>query len=199
MPRLKVCGITDATFAVEAARRGADYLGFVFAEGSPRRVSPDFARSVVKAVSGPRFVGVFAGLTPDEVLRIAEGVALDVVQLHGDYDAKAVAMLKQHGFEVWRLDGGGGSAGEDATLVDGSDGKRHGGTGRIADWSRVAELKRSGRRVVLAGGLSAANIGSAAATGADVLDVNSSIETSPGNKSVERLDELVRKLVYYCS
>ena len=55
----------------------------------------------------------------------------------------------------------------------------------------MAELKRLGRRVVLAGGISAANIAAAAATGADVIDVNSGIETAPGVKSVELLSELL--------
>ena len=62
----------------------------------------------------------------------------------------------------------------------------------MADWSLVGELKRRGFRVVLAGGLSSGNLAIAAKTGADVLDVNSSLETSPGVKSVHLLDELLR-------
>ena len=56
------------------------------------------------------------------------------------------------------------------------------------------ELKRAGRRVVLAGAISAENIAAAVATGADVIDVNSSLETAPGVKSVERLDSLLSQL-----
>ena len=56
---------------------------------------------------------------------------------------------------------------------------------------RVAPLKAAGRRVVLAGGISAANIADAAATGADVIDVNSAIESAPGVKSLTLLDELL--------
>ena len=64
-----------------------------------------------------------------------------------------------------------------------------------ADWSLVEPLKRVGRRVILAGGISAANIADATATGADILDINSSIETSPGVKSLALLDELLRAAV----
>ena len=64
-----------------------------------------------------------------------------------------------------------------------------------ADWSLVEPLRRAGRRVVLAGGISASNIADAVATGADVIDVNSSIETSPGVKSLALLDELLRAMV----
>ena len=243
MPRIKVCGVTDAAFAVEAARRGVDYLGLIFAEGSPRQVTPEKAHEIVANVradvgtsavkSTPRFVGVFVRHTPEEIVDVATRVGLDVIQLHGDYDDSAVTTLKKRGYEVWRLfnavgrtaeaDGVEGQdsprgrlrckpqrneiahrllAGldlqqgeslEDAVLLDG----RRGNESRRADWSLVAPLKESGRRVVLAGGISAENISAAIATDADVIDVNSSIETSPGVKSLELLDELLRSINFY--
>ena len=202
MPRLKICGITDAAFAVEAARRGVDYLGLIFAEGSPRHVTPERAREIAAAMEGthlprPRLVGVFVEQDVAEIARVAKAVPLDIVQIHRAAAADEVAALKAEALEVWRLAGTTGDdySGEDATLLDGSDGGRSGGTGRRADWSRVADLKRTGCRVVLAGGLSAANIVSAAATGADVLDVNSALETSPGCKSVQLLDELLETIL----
>ena len=197
MPQLKICGITDAAFAVEAAKRGIDYLGLIFAAGSSRRVTPEEAREIAAAARGPRFVGVFVEQSVEEIAHIAETVPLDVIQLHGDYGAEEVAALKGKGYEVWRLcgDRDGAVARErdapDAVLLDGRDGARSGGTGKLADWSRVAELKRAGCRVVLAGGISAANIAAAVATGADILDVNSSLETSPGKKSIRLLDDFL--------
>ena len=196
--RLKICGITDAVFAVEAARRGVDYIGFVFAAGSPRHVTVERAREIADAVRGtkipcPRFVGVFVEHAVDEILRIADAVPLDVVQLHCPCDADKIAQVKANGFEVWRLyDATEGEVrkGEDAVLLDGRDGKRCGGTGKSADWSLVAKLKRAGCRVVLAGGISSSNIAAAEATDADVVDVNSTLETAPGVKSTDRLEEL---------
>ncbi len=243
MPRIKVCGVTDAAFAVEAARRGVDYLGLIFAEGSPRQVTPEKAHEIVAHVradvgtsavkSTPRFVGVFVRHTPEEIVDVATRVGLDAIQLHGDYGDSAVTTLKKRGYEVWRLfnavgrvAGADGVEGqdsprgrlrckpqrnevahrllsgldllqeespEDAVLLDG----RRGNESRRADWSLVAPLKESGRRVVLAGGISAENISAAIATGADVIDVNSSIETSPGVKSLELLDELLRSINFY--
>ena len=218
MPQLKVCGITDAAFAVEATRRGVDYLGLIFAEGSPRHVTVGQACEVVAAVRGGgtpvvpvglRFVGVFVDHDVEEIGRIASRVGLDVIQLHGDYGAEAVAALKAKGYEVWRLfDGGRGATAlpgggaqlvateADAVLLDGRKGTQCGGTGVRADWSLVEPLKRAGGgRVVLAGGIAVANIADAAATGADILDVNSSIETSPGVKSLALLDELLHAAV----
>ena len=193
MPRLKVCGITDAGFAACAAGRGVDYLGLVFAGNSPRRVTPEKAREIVgRAASAnlphrpPRFVGVFTTQTIDEIAAIASSVRLDVIQLHGEYDDADVTALKSRGCEVWRLFRGNPTC-EDAVLLDG----RCGNTSGMADWSQVAPLKAAGRRVVLAGRISSANIADAIATGADILDVSSSLETSPGIKSPALLDELL--------
>ena len=207
MPRLKVCGVTDAAFAVEAAKCGVDYLGFIFAEGSPRRITPEKARAIIAAVRAalrgggtaatpPRFAGVFTSRDIGAIADTAKAAGVDTVQLHGDYGAAEVAALKTLGYEVWRLAPpfDGDFAGEDAVLLDGRNGARRGGTGRLADWSRVASLQRAGRRVVLAGGISAANIAAAAATGADILDVNSTLETAPGVKSPILLRELVTAL-----
>ncbi len=202
MSRLKICGINDAAFAAEAAKCGADYLGFVFAEGSPRRVTPEKARDIIAAVvtsqaaspqgRRPRFVGVFTSRDIEAIAQTAKAAGVNIVQLHGDYGAAEVAAMKALGYEVWRLapQFDGDFAGEDAVLLDGRNGARRGGTGRLADWSRVTPLQRAGRRVVLAGGISTVNIAAAAATGADVLDVNSALETSPGVKSPVRLREL---------
>lgn len=193
-PKIKVCGVTDVGFAAEAARRGVDYLGVIFATGSPRRVDAVKARQIAAAAratrpeSPPMVVGVFAGGSAAEIAATACEASLDAIQLHGEFGDAAVAELKGEGYEVWRLDGSGA---EDAVLLDGREGVRTGGTGRLADWSLVGELKSRGFRVVLAGGLSAENASAAAATGADVLDFNSSLETSPGVKSLEKLDALM--------
>ena len=205
---LKICGINDAAFAVEAAKCGANYLGFIFAAGSPRRVTPEKARAIIAAVDAalrggetaatlPRFVGVFTSCDIGAIAETAKEAGVDIVQLHGDYGAAEVAALKALGYEVWRLAPSfdGDFAGEDAVLLDGRDGARRGGTGRLADWSRVSELQQTGRRVVLAGGISVANIAAAAATGADILDVNSALETAPGVKSPALLRELVAELI----
>lgn len=265
MPRLKVCGINDPAFAVAAAKLGVDYLGFVFAEGSPRRVAPERVREIMDAVRTcgcrrcPRYVGVFTDRDVSRICDIASEIGLDVVQLHSEYGAEDVSRIKElvfrpiisdivaqgrfrqartrreaHfsalndedeawrnrnkqigqdfadetlGFEVWRLalsehgaetSGGGEGATdcvEDAVVLDGRVGTRCGGTGVLADWSRVAEFKSRGCRVILAGGISAANISAAIATGADVIDVNSSLETSPGVKSVRLLHELMVEML----
>ena len=190
MPKIKVCGINDAEFARRAEALGVDYLGFIFAEGSPRRVSPAQAAAIAASLKGrARRVGVFTKAPTEEILEIARRVPLDVVQLHSvGYGADDVARLKACGLEVWRLDE---QCGADAVLLDGAAGGRCGGTGRRADWGRAAELSASGVRVVLAGGISERNAASAAATGCAILDVNSSLEAAPGVKLAARLESFM--------
>ena len=190
LPKIKVCGVNDAAFARRAEELGADCLGFIFAEGSPRRVTPCKAAEIAAALVGKaRRVGVFTRGTVGEMLDVARMVPLDVVQLHGkEWSAEDVRALKDAGLEVWTLDGA--EARGDAVVVDGVAHGMSGGTGRLADWSRVAALKEDGVRVVLAGGISAENIRAAAETGCDVLDVNSSLEIRPGVKSTELRERL---------
>jgi phosphoribosylanthranilate isomerase len=194
---LKICGINDSAFARAAAEGGVDYLGFIFASGSPRAVTSERAAEIVSAVRGgrpiPRLVGVFTLRPVADVLRVVDEVGFDVVQLHGRFTPEVVAAVKASGREVWLLDDGGDPVATvaDGILIDGVKGNLVGGTGERSDWSRVSVVQAAGKKAILAGGLSAENITAARATGADVLDVNSSLETSPGVKSTELLAELL--------
>ncbi len=222
-PKLKICGVRDGTFARRAEELGVNYLGFIFAEKSPRYVTPDAAAAIAatlgrascpafaKATTGKpqrvapvKLVGVFTTSTIDEILAISRKVPLDVIQLHSrEYGADEILRLKAAGLEVWQLGARGDAANvsdfvnsregavvPDAVLLDGWDGTLCGGTGRRADWEFASELAASGVRVVGAGGLSSGNIGGAVATGCAVLDVNSSLEESPGVKSLALLEDL---------
>ena len=222
-PKLKICGVRDGAFARRAEELGVDYLGFIFAEKSPRYVTPDAAAAIAatlgrargpvfaKATTGKpqrvapvKLVGVFTTSTIEEIQQISRKILLDVVQLHSrEYGADEISRLKAAGLEVWQLgakedkakvadfvNSREGAVVPDAVLLDGWAGTLCGGTGRRADWEFASELASAGVRVVLAGGLSSANIGAAAATGCAVLDVNSSIEESPGVKTLALLEDL---------
>lgn len=180
-PRIKVCGVASAEFAAEAARRAVGYLGVIFAAKSPRRVSLETARAVAAsaraaAANPPRIVGVFVEQTADEILELARSVPLDVVQLHRRASADDVVSLRAAGLEVWTLAGG---APGDGVLFDSSHGDGE------------TEFRKGEYKAVVAGGISAANVGEALKLEPDVVDVNSSIETAPGVKSVEMLDSLL--------
>ena len=194
--KIKVCGIADADFAVAAEARGVDCLGFVFAPGSPRRVSPETVRAIGGKLAGTAGkVGVFAGVPIAAAVAMALEAGVDIVQLHGGYTAADCRLARAAGLGVWMLDEGGGIPPEaDGIVVDGRDGAKSGGTGKTADWGRARELAARGVFTILAGGLSAENLAAAAATGVSVLDVNSSLETAPGVKSLARLDAVLSQL-----
>lgn len=177
-PAIKVCGVNDAAFAAEAERLGADYLGFIFAEGSPRRVT---AADVVRIRAGltgrAQCVGVFTTADVAEVRRTAQACGLDVVQLHRRATGADVAALRATGLEVWTL--AGGEEG-DAVLFDSSHG----------DGETV--LRRRAARAVLAGGVSAENLPQFLAQGADIIDVSGSLESARGVKSITRLHVFFR-------
>ena len=182
-PKLKVCGVSDAAFAAAAEARGVDYLGFIFAEGSPRRVTPDEAAAITSRLSGAsRRVGVFVRETPEEIVRVMRDAGLDVVQLHRRASETDVAALPAAGYEVWTLAGG---APGDAVLFDSSHGDGE------------KSFSRLSCKTILAGKIGADNLAEAVALGPDVVDVNSSLELSPGRKSVRLLKAFMEKMSVY--
>lgn len=200
-PRVKICGITRQSDAALAVSLGADAIGFIFWERSPRAVDPAAAREIQVSLSPfVARVGVFVDAPPDEVARIVRLVGLDVVQLHGDEPASAYADVGARIMKVTTL------AGADAVervaewsadvtpLIDANDPVRRGGTGTVADWTQAARLARL-RPIVLAGGLSAGNVKAAIdAVRPWAIDVSSGVEDAPGIKSPTRLHELFATL-----
>lgn len=192
--RMKVCGLTRAADAALAVELGADALGFVFWSTSPRAVSREAARAVHATL--PPFVarvGVFVDASPDDVASTVREVGLDVVQLHGDEPAEAFARVGARIVKVATLEGDDdvrrvvGWPGWVMPLVDAVDRDRRGGTGRLADWARAAQVAAA-RPTLLAGGLTAANVGEAIRRVRPWgVDVSSGVEEAPGVKSPERL------------
>lgn len=196
---IKVCGITsvaDARLAVEA---GADALGFVFWQMSPRKVDPARAAAIAREL--PPFVlrvGVFVDMARDDMARIADAVGLDLLQLHGDEPPEALAGLPRRAIKAVRV--GKGFAQDEATryvgrasglLVDTrmpGETQLPGGTGLPFDWTLVKGLAERVPFLVLAGGLGPANVAEAvSAVGPHAVDVSSGVETLPGRKDAAKL------------
>jgi phosphoribosylanthranilate isomerase len=196
--RIKVCGVTRLDDARLAADLGVDAVGFVFWPHSPRCIAPRQAAAIAAAL--PPFVatvGVFVDQPLDQVRAIAAEVGLDAIQLHGDEppvmwtsvpgrSIKAVAVGE--GFDVLTLANWPPHV---WALLDAHDPARRGGTGRAVDWAIAAEAART-RRVILAGGLDASNVGRAIARVRPfAVDVSSGVEREPGIKDHDRLRAFV--------
>lgn len=207
--RIKICGVRDVETALAAAAAGADAVGLVFVEASPRVVTLDQARAIVEAL--PAFVepvGLFVDRPVEQVLDTAEQVGLRSVQLHGDETPADVAQLtglrviKAMGFasvadaqsrlQVW-TDPPSQLA---ALLFDtppAPDATIPGGSGRAFDWQQLTGMQREPIMhalppVILAGGLTPENVADAiACVQPYAVDVSSGVESSRGVKDVEKI------------
>jgi phosphoribosylanthranilate isomerase len=164
--RVKICGITEAAHGLAAARAGADAIGFVFWDGTPRRVAPERAAAIAAAL--PPFVsivGLFVDPAPDHVRAVLAAVPLAVLQFHGQEPAdfcrsfgrpylKAIAVAQGQGgaglLECANRYGDAAGLLFDAPAAGGMPG----GTGQTFDWGVLSPQLRDRlqRPLVLSGG-----------------------------------------------
>jgi phosphoribosylanthranilate isomerase len=181
---VKICGITDEEDALLAVALGADALGFVFAP-SPRQVTSSRVREIVgRLPPGTTTVGVFRDERPERVVDVVNSIGLSGAQLHGREPASDVRWVRARVGMVIQ----GFSAG-DPSLAGAADGPADivlldapvPGSGRAFDWA-LAEGVPSGVRLLLAGGLTAENVGDAIRRVRPWgVDVSSGVETEPGS------------------
>ena len=195
MTRVKICGIRTPAAARAAAEAGADAVGFVFYPPSPRSVDP--ARAVELARLLPPFVlrvGVFVNAPVSVVRRIADGVGLDLVQLHGDEPPELCARMPRRVIKAVRVEGPEAlqrarTYTDCALLLDAHVPDRYGGTGRSFDWSLVRGMDRP---VILSGGLTPENVAQAIRHARPyAVDVSSGVDTD-GEKDPRKIAAFVR-------
>jgi phosphoribosylanthranilate isomerase len=196
LPRIKICGVTRAEDAQLAADLGAWAVGFIFWPGSARVIDARRARDIVRAL--PPFVtpvGVFVNQAAADVEEIAAFVRLGAVQLHGEEPPAMARALSHRVIKAVPLDAEGRALGLDdwpdtLVLLDAHDPVRRGGTGRPVDWHAAAVVART-RPIVLAGGLTADNVGAAVAqVRPAAIDISSGVEAAPGLKDHTRMRAL---------
>lgn len=176
----KICGVRDAATAAAAAAAGADAVGFVFAD-SARRVTPAEARLAAAALPpGVRRVAVMRHPTNDEWQAVLEEFTPDVLQTDIEDFAGLEVPAGVVRWPVVRENTDGGKL-PDVFLYEGANS----GTGEVVDWGRAAAVAGCGR-MILAGGLSPANVGAAiVAVRPWGVDVSSGVESAPGTKDVD--------------
>ena len=195
MTRIKVCGITRVDDAKAAALAGATMIGMVFWPESPRAVSIDAARGVAAALpAGVAPIGVFVNQSVDEINEIAVAVGLLGVQLHGDEPASVIPQINRPVIRALHLDGSDTMSdlpSHVTVLLDAADPVRRGGTGQTINWRAAGAVARR-RPIVLAGGLTPANVEAAIETVRPYgVDVSSGVETEPGVKDYGKIRAFV--------
>jgi phosphoribosylanthranilate isomerase len=191
--RIKICGLTREADVAAAVEGGADAVGFICYEGSPRHVARPRLRELASHV--PPLVTpvlVFVNAAPQVVEAALQAVPNALLQFQGDEGEAACSRYARPYVRAIRL-----APGVDlldcerhffsasALLVD-APSAQYGGSGQLADWSRVPVMR--GKPLALAGGLTAANVGDAIRQlGPYAVDVSSGVEDAPGIKSSTRI------------
>ena len=220
MTWIKICGMTNLEDAMAAVEAGADAVGFVFYERSPRNISIEAAREIVEKL--PRTIekiGVFAGDSIGRAVQTARKAGLDALQVYPlTYGERQVDSLHARAIGAdglrtyWALPvsvflGEGsknlngfaqpGPEGVcDPLFLDSGSSQQPGGTGRAFDWheaaSAVGNLSRH-QKIVIAGGLTPASVCEAMGVLKPWgVDVASGVEASPRKKDSEKLRAFVR-------
>lgn len=199
MTKLKICGLTRQEDVEAAIEIGADYIGFIHADGSPRNLSIQQMRALMSWASEHypecQRVVVTTITDPHKVQRLADELNPDWIQLHSDIVAKQFNQITfKQKIKVVRVGKSTDFSNVDdydapLLLMDTYDDNRAGGTGSVFDWSIIPERYLS--RTMIAGGLNPDNVGALLSQVSPYgIDVNSGVETSPGFKSQDRFIQL---------
>jgi phosphoribosylanthranilate isomerase len=196
---VKICGITNVEDGMAAAEAGANAIGLMFYEQSPRNVSLQTAAEIAGKL--PPYiikVGVFVNPTEEEVLSAITHCGLNILQFHGEEtpefcqlfpvmtikafrirDEESLKSLPEYKTEAW--------------LLDAYAGDKLGGTGAKFNWDLAIAAQKLGRPIFLAGGLTPENVADAIRkVHPYAVDVSSGVESAPGKKDHEKVRAFIR-------
>lgn len=192
-----MCGITNSEDAQAAVESGADALGFVFAK-SPRQVTKEQARDIIEKLPPfVSFVGVFVDESAAAIRAICDFCHIGTIQLHGNEPPSCLSYLDGYKIiKAFRVK-------EEGDLAQLSDYQPHaflldsyvkgvmGGTGIPFQWDIAASAHKYGA-IILSGGLTPDNVGSAIRTVKPyAVDVSSGVESSPGKKDKQLMQRFI--------
>ena len=196
--KIKICGITSIADGLAAAGAGADMIGLMFYEKSPRYISLETAAQIARAV--PPFVakvGVFVNPDEDLVRRALAECSLSLLQFHGDETSAFCTQFGMMSMKALRVRDD-ASLRElqdfttDAFLLDAYSKSRLGGTGEKFNWDLAIEAKKFGRPIFLAGGLTPDNVAAAVRQVQPFgVDVSSGVESAPGKKDAAKVRDFI--------
>jgi phosphoribosylanthranilate isomerase len=205
--RVKICGITDLEQGLAIANLGADTLGFICVEKSPRYVNNEIIKNIIQQLPKEiSKIGVFVNENIDNVIKIVQETGLTGIQLHGEESPAICAQLREFLSDIEIIKAFRCQNSEsltllnsyipviDTILLDAYQQGVYGGTGKTLNWLQLADFRPS-RPWLLAGGINTDNVLTALETvECDGIDVSSGVEISPRNKDLEKVRLLFQKL-----
>jgi phosphoribosylanthranilate isomerase len=197
--QVKICGITNLADAEAAAEAGADALGFVFYNNSPRymtisAVAGIFKKSPLRVMR----VGVFVNAPKDFIFRAVAECGLSLLQFHGDEPPEFCTQFGVMSMKAFRIRDADSlkelpKYSTDAWLLDAFSADNLGGTGKKFNWDLAVEAQKFGRPVFLAGGLTPENVADAVRRVKPFgVDVSSGVESAPGKKDRAKVRAFIR-------
>lgn len=187
--KVKICGLTNLADAQVAVAAGADLLGFVFYDKSPRHIAIPEAGEIARRL--PAFVakvGVFVNAPAATVVQAISACRLNMLQFHGDEPPEFCTQFGVMSLKAFRVRDVESLAalpayGTDAYLLDAYSSSGLGGTGEQFNWDLAVEAQNLGKPIFLAGGLTPENVAEAVRKVQPFgVDVSSGVESSPGIK-----------------
>jgi phosphoribosylanthranilate isomerase len=206
---VKICGLKNDSALDAALEAGADYIGLVFHEASPRNIDLEAARSLAMLARGrAKIVALLVDPDDDKLADVLAAVEPDLIQLHGSETPDRVAQVTSHFLRpVMKAikvaspadaEAAAAYAGKaalilfDAKAPEERPGALPGGNGVAFDWQAL-EGVRGKFPYMLAGGLTPLNVAEAIRrTGAQAVDVSSGVESAPGEKDPELIRRFLR-------
>lgn len=199
--RIKLCGLTQIEDVQLADRLGADAIGLVFYPPSARALTAaDAAPLAAAAGAFCTRVGLFVNPSAADVEAVLAQVPLDVLQFHGDENPDFCASFGRAWMKALRVRDADQLSADlqryqsaQSLLLDAYKAGEPGGTGEMFNWNLIPERWRS--RIILAGGLTPANVAQAVRQVQPLgVDVSGGIESSKGIKSADKMTEFVRQV-----
>jgi phosphoribosylanthranilate isomerase len=197
--KVKICGITNLDDALQAVDAGADALGFVFYDLSPRCIVYKTAERIISKL--PPFVipvGVFVNSSAASITTAVECSGIQVVQLHGDETPGFCKSIRYKTVKAFRIRDMSslemiGKYQVSGYLLDAYVSGTYGGTGLTFNWE-TARIARQLGPIILAGGLNPGNVREAVGTVDPYgIDVSSGVETSPGKKDHAKVTRFIKQ------
>jgi phosphoribosylanthranilate isomerase len=197
--RVKICGITNVADGQSAAEAGADMIGLMFYEHSPRHVTVKEAGAISLAL--PPFVlrvGVFVNPTEELVTHAIGECKLSLLQFHGDESSEFCTQFGLMSMKAFRIRDAASLAAlanyeTDAFLLDAFSSEARGGTGEKFNWNLAVEAQKFGRPIFLAGGLTPENVAEAVRKAQPFgVDVSSGVESAPGKKDHAKVKAFIQ-------
>jgi phosphoribosylanthranilate isomerase len=197
--KVKICGITSVADGLAAAEAGADMIGLMFYDRSPRHVSFARAAEISRALS-PFIVkvGVFVNPAEDTVMRAIGDCGVSLLQFHGEEPPEFCTQFGVMSMKAFRVRDAESllalpNYATDAYLLDAYSPNAHGGTGAKFNWDLAIAAKKHDKPIFLAGGLTPENVAEAVRQVQPFgVDVSSGVESAPGQKDPAKVRAFIQ-------